>query len=156
MSRQASITVANLVDSTRTQLADRFRVGAVHTVPDGRSRGTVLLGTGGLLARCAAAVAYAVAWRGKVVDARAGRLKNLITPFAVPAIVATVYEAPSWHDGAPCIVLDYSKTSFIARKVRDEIREVAPGLFLGLVFLGRRHVLDFTLDFTGATAGGTR
>jgi hypothetical protein len=45
-------------------------------------------------------------------------------------------------------VLDYSKTSLVARQVRDEIREIAPGVFLGLVFLGHRHVLDFTLDFT--------
>ncbi|OLE23951.1 MAG: hypothetical protein AUG49_14630 [Catenulispora sp. 13_1_20CM_3_70_7] len=83
-------------------------------------------------------------------------MKNLLTPFAVPAIAAAVYEAPSWHDGAPCIVLDYSRTSFVARLVHDEIREVAPGLFLGLVFLGRRHVLDFALDFSGPTPGRTR
>jgi hypothetical protein len=44
-------------------------------------------------------------------------------------------------------VLDYSKTSIVAHLVRDEIREIAPGVYLGLVFLGRRHVLDFTLDF---------
>ena len=56
--------------------------------------------------------------------------------------------ADSWYDGAPCIVLDYSKTSFAARRIRDEIREIAPGVFLGIVFWGRRHVLDFSLDFT--------
>ncbi|MCW2622330.1 MAG: hypothetical protein JWL64_1932, partial [Frankiales bacterium] len=68
-------------------------------------------------------------------------------PLELRAFAAQVYEQGSWHDGAPCIVLDYSTTSLLARKVRDEIREIAPDVFLGLVFLGRRHVLDFTLDF---------
>jgi hypothetical protein len=154
MKAQQSTVVGELVKSTRSQLATWFRAGTVGAVPHGRGRGTVLLGTGGLLARCAAAAGYAVAWRGKVVDVRAGRLKNLLTPLAVPAVAAAVYPAPSWYDGNPCIVLDYSRTSRVARLIRDEIREVAPGVFLGLVFLGRRHVLDFALDFTAA--GGRR
>ena len=45
-------------------------------------------------------------------------------------------------------MLDYSRTSLVARAVRDELREVSPGVYLGLVFLGRWHVLDFALDFT--------
>jgi len=45
-------------------------------------------------------------------------------------------------------VLDYSKTSLVARQIRDEIREVAPGVFLGVVFWGHHHVVDFALDFT--------
>ena len=82
-----------------------------------------------------------------MVNVRKGRLKNLISALSIPAIAAAVYEQDSWHDGKPCIVLDYSKTSIVAHLVRDEIREIAPGVYLGLVFLGRRHVLDFALDF---------
>ena len=47
-----------------------------------------------------------------------------------------MYIAPSWFDGQPAIILDYSKTSLIAHKVRDEIREVSPGTFLGIVYYG--------------------
>jgi hypothetical protein len=36
----------------------------------------------------------------------------------------------------------------VARAIRDEIREVSPGIYLGLVFLGGKHVLDFALDFS--------
>jgi hypothetical protein len=82
-----------------------------------------------------------------VVNARKGRLKNLMSALSIPAIAAAVYEQDSWYDGKPCIVLDYSKTSVVAHLVRDEIREIAPGVYLGLVFLGRHHVLDFALDF---------
>ena len=139
---------ATLIGATTGQLGALFRAGSAGSIPDGRSRGTVLLGTGGLLARPAALVSYALLWRGKVVNARKGRLKNLISAFSVPAIAAAVYKQDSWYDGKPCIVLDYSKTSLVAHMVRDEIREIAPGVYLGLVFWGRRHVLDFALDFT--------
>jgi hypothetical protein len=138
---------AFLVGETTGELGELFRAAPPGTIPDGRGRGTVLLGTGGAVARLAAALSYALAWRGKVVNAREGRLKNLITPLAIHAIEAAVYEADSWYDGERCIVLDYSKTSLVARKIRDEIREIAPGVFLGLVFWGRRHVLGFALDF---------
>jgi hypothetical protein len=138
---------ASLIGATMSQLGELFRSARVGPIPNGHGRGTVLLGTGGLPARLAAAVSYALLWRGKVVNARKGRLKNLISALSIPAIAAAVYEQNSWYDGKPCIVLDYSKTSIVAHLVRDEIREIAPGVYLGLVFLGRRHVLDFTLDF---------
>ena len=51
---------------------------------------------------------------------------------------AKVYKDASWFDGEETIVLDYSKTSSWP-PVRDEIREVAPGVYLGLVFWERRR-----------------
>jgi hypothetical protein len=138
---------SSLVDETTDGLGELFGAGTAGAIPNGRGKGTVLIGTGGPLARLAAALAYALAWRGKVVNAREGRLKNLVSPLAIQAIEAAVYKQGSWYDGETCIVLDYSKTSLVARKIRDEIREIAPGVFLGLVFWGRRHVLDFALDF---------
>jgi hypothetical protein len=137
----------SLIGDTTAELGRIFHSGAAGAIPDGRGKGTVLIGTGGRIARLAAALCYALAWRGKVVNAREGRLKNLVTPLSIRAIEAAVYKQDSWYDGEPCIVLDYSKTSFVAHKIRDEIREIAPGVFLGLVFWGRRHVLDFALDF---------
>jgi hypothetical protein len=138
---------SSLVDETADALGELFGAGTAGAIPDGRGRGTVLLGTGGRAARVAAALCYALAWRGKVVNARRGRLRNILTPLGIQAIEASVYKQDSWFDGETCIVLDYSKTSLLARMIRDEIREIAPGVFLGLVFWGRRHVLDFALDF---------
>jgi hypothetical protein len=138
----------SLIPASRRELGRLFGSGRVGAIPDGRGRGTALLGTGGLTARLAARLCYALAWRGKVVNARQARLKNILTPLGILAIEAEVYKQDSWYDGEPCIVLDYSKTSLVAHWVRDEIREIAPGVFLGLVFLGRRHILDFALDFT--------
>ena len=48
-------------------------------------------------------------------------------------------------DGKETIIIDYSKTSFLAGKIRDEIREVEPGVYLGKVWLGKLRVIDFAL-----------
>ena len=136
-----------LVELRRSELGDLFRGGSAK-IPDGHGRGTVLLGTGGWLARLVAVLTYAVAWRGKLFEARAGRLVNLVTPLHVRAVAAQVYEGASWYDGDTCVVIDYTRSSWVARRLRDEIREVAPGVFLGMVFVGSRQVTSFALDFT--------
>jgi hypothetical protein len=142
-----------LVTARRRELGRLFSSARAGAIPDGCGRGTALIGTGGPAGRLAAALVYSLAWRGKVVNARTARLKNILTPLGIQAIEATVYKQDSWYDGQPCIVLDYSKTSLVARYVRDEIREIAPGVYLGLVFLRRYHVLDFALDFTRSGRG---
>ena len=51
------------------------------------------------------------------------------------AVKAKVYPAESFLDGGPTLVMDYRHTSpVIWRNVRDELREVAPGLYLGVMF----------------------
>ena len=60
--------------------------------------------------------------------------RNRVTPLDVLAVPARVRTEASRMDGAPCVVLDYSSTSRIAWFVRDEIREVEPGLFLGKAY----------------------
>ena len=92
-------------------------------------------------------IAKTLAWKGKVFNREKGELKNKILPFGIKAVRAKVYKEASWFDGAETIVLDYSKTSFFARHVRDEIREVAPGLYLGLVYFKKDKVLHFSLKF---------
>ena len=91
-----------------------------------------------------------LAWQGKVFDLfssdrQSGILVNKITPFGMKFIVAKVYRDKSWLDGRDTIVIDYSKTSFVARVIRDEIREIEPGVYLGKVWWGKKRVLDFAL-----------
>jgi hypothetical protein len=62
--------------------------------------------------------------------------------------VAKVYRDASWMDGKETIVIDYAATSLLARKIRDEIREVEPGVWLGKVWWGKKRVLDFALSLT--------
>jgi hypothetical protein len=87
------------------------------------------------------------AWQGKNFDAVHGTLTNRISVFGIDAIVAQVYKGSSWFDNKECIVLDYSKTSIAASHVRDEIRLIAPGLYLGLVYWNQTRTIHFALQF---------
>ena len=42
-------------------------------------------------------------------------------------------------------MIDYSSTSVVAKVIRDEIREVEPGVYIGKVWWGKTRILDFAL-----------
>jgi hypothetical protein len=62
--------------------------------------------------------------------------------------VATVYKDPSWFDKKECIVIDYSETSLVAKWVRDEIRMISPGFYLGKVYWDGKPLIHFALQFS--------
>ena len=84
---------------------------------------------------------------GQGLRPREGRARNEVGPLGFKLIRAKVYKEGSWLDGKEAIILDYSKTSLVAQWIRDEIREVAPRLYLGLVFWERAKILHFALKF---------
>ena len=53
-------------------------------------------------------------------------------------------------DNKQCIVLDYPRTSTVAHWIRDEIRNVAPRLYLGFAYWGKTRFIGFSLDFTSS------
>ncbi len=123
-----------------------FRTSPPGQLPPGEVlRGTVLLFPGSKLCRVLARIAYWVGWQGKVVGPAGDELVNRITPLRLRLIRAAVSPGRSWVDDEPCVVIDYSHTSWVARMVRDETREVASGLHLGVVWLRRRRVAWFAL-----------
>lgn len=141
-------STADMMLRMRTEELDAlFRDSPSGDIPKGRGKGTVIFAPGTFLARFVALFAYLVAWRGKVFDPQREDLLNIVSPFGVRAIRAKVYKDTSWTDGRECVVLDYSKTSRVVRWIRDEIREVAPGAFLGQAFWGRSKILMFALEF---------
>jgi hypothetical protein len=131
-------------------LDDLYRNGTVSAIPLGTGRGTAIFAPGRRVGGILAKLTERAAWQGKVIDPDGRHLVNLVSPLRRRAIKARVYEGDSWLDGAPAIFIDYSTTSLVARWVHDEVREVAPGTFLGLVYLRRRRLpLRFALDFSG-------
>ncbi|MGB8910466.1 MAG: hypothetical protein WCC84_17110 [Candidatus Cybelea sp.] len=135
---------------SRQQLDDLFASNPAGPIPNGEAHGTAIIAPGTVFSRPIAEAINLFCWKGKVFNEPLGVLVNRITPFGIDAIVAEVYVAPSWLDGKDCIVLDYSKTSFVAERVRDEIREVAPNLYLGLVYWAKARLIDFSLSFSPA------
>jgi len=142
-----SVDIEQLRTMNQQQLDDVFLNSPAGPIPVGEAEGTVLFDPGTDLEQVAAEIAHLLFWKGKVFDPEKGELRNLILPMGLPAIAAKVYLAPSWIDGKDCVVLDYSKRSVVAHWIRDEIREVSPGLYLGVVFWERRKILNFALRF---------
>jgi len=145
-------TVEKWLSLSREELDEIYISAQAGEIPRGDTRGTAIL-AGSLLSKSVAAFARLFAWQGKVfdifsADGQAGVLVNKITPFSLTFIVAKVYRDKSWLDDRETIVIDYSKTSFFAKVVRDEIREVEPGVYLGKVWWRKTRILDFALTRT--------
>lgn len=132
---------------SRAELDDIFRGSPAGAIPEGRARGTAMLFPGTAVDRVLSSLIRALVWKGKIFSPATRDLKNRLGPFGMPLIRAEVYEADSWFAPGPAIILDYSRSSIVARWIRDEIREVTPGFYLGQVFLGRRRIALFTLEF---------
>ena len=144
-----ALTHNDLLDLSGDELDELFRSSPAGEIPNGDAEGKVLVGSDDDdVSDKVAWIARTLAWKGKVFNREKGDLKNKILPFGIKAVRAKVYKEASWFDGEETIVLDYSKTSFVAKKIRDEIREVSPGLYIGLVFWGRDRILYFTLTST--------
>jgi hypothetical protein len=124
-----------------------FSAHEAGPIPDGEAKGTAIIAPGTSVSDEIAKLVNIFAWQGKVFDAERGFLRNAILPFGLKAIVAKVFKEPSWLDGKECIVLDYSDTSILASHVRDEIRMVEPGVYLGKVYWGKNRLIDFALEF---------
>jgi hypothetical protein len=144
----SSTTAQGLLRTPGVKLDDLFRRSPGGRIPVGDSDGTVILAPPSAIGTAAAKLAHLVAWKGKVFDPETGTLRNKVGPLGTRAIAAKVYQGQSWYDTNQAIILDYSRTSWVARWCRDEIREVSPGVFLGIVYWGRHRILKFVLDFT--------
>ncbi len=116
--------------------------------PTAKREGTAIIAPGTAGSAEIASLVNIFAWQGKTFDAAHGTLMNRISVFGVNAIVAEVYKAASWFDNKECIVLDYSKTSLVAKHIRDEIREIGPGVYLGLVYWDKKRTIHFALEFS--------
>ncbi len=139
----------------RDELDEIYVSADAGNLPRGDTRGTAIV-AGSTFSRCYARFARLFGWQGKVfdifsADGESGILVNKITPFSLTFIVAKVYREASWMDGRETIVIDYGSTSFFARYIRDEIREIEPGVYLGKVWWGQRRILDFALTPTSSS-----
>jgi hypothetical protein len=142
-----AITVPDLLKMSQAQLDELFTNSPTGDIPNGEGKGTAIIAPGTTYSQDIAELINHFAWQGKIFDPQKGVLRNEILPFGLRAIIAKVYKAPSWLDSKECIVLDYSETSLLAHWIRDEIRSIAPGTYLGKVYWDKKRLIDFALDF---------
>ena len=139
-----------MLKMSQEQLDNLFKKSPPEIFRTAKPKGTAIVAPGTTYSQNIATFVNHFAWQGKVFDPAKGVLRNKILPFGLNAIIAKVYKGPSWLDNKECIVLDYSETSLLAHWIRDEIREVAPRIYLGKVYWSKKRLIDFALEFPAA------
>jgi hypothetical protein len=130
----AQTTITTLDDLARLtpgQLDAIYAGANAGSIPAGKVKGLPLVrpGTGGAVGISKSARVF---WQGKVFQNESGTAVNRF--FGVRVIKGEVGYGTSCRDARPSIILDYGNTSVVYRRYRDEIREVVPGIYLGLMF----------------------
>jgi hypothetical protein len=139
-----ALSLDQLARMSWPELERLYRQSEAGTIPEGYAEGKAIYCPCGRFAGMRSRLT-GVVWRGKVFDAADGTLVNQWCGFR--AIRAQVSYGPSWLDGAPSIVMDYSATSKVWTDVRDEVREVAPRLYLGRMYRRKAGAPEFQIFF---------
>lgn len=128
-----NIRVMDIVRMSRAELECLYRRAEVGVIPSGATRGRAIIDPGSRSTAMKSRMVH-VLWRGKVFRDDATMINRT---FAGRAVTADVYTGESWLDGRPTLVLDYANTSRLFADARDEMRQIAPGLYLGATYLRR-------------------
>ena len=142
-----TVTTVDMTKMSQAELDDLYKSSPVGALPDGDSQGTTIIGPRSLFSKVLIPLIKLLIWQGKVFHRDQDYLLNKVSLFRMRTIKAQIYKGSSWIDDGEAIILDYSKTSFVAQKIRDEIREVAPGIYLGQAYWGKTRLLNFILEF---------
>jgi hypothetical protein len=125
----AGYSLDRLTCMSPCELEQLYRSAVPGAIPDGYLRGKAIYCPDTFLAGPRGKVTNFL-WRGKVFCG-----DTLVNQWrGVRAMHARVYYGPSSLDGRPAIILDYCGMSHVWRDVRDEIREVCPGVYLGRMY----------------------
>lgn len=151
MSKKAAVcepAVSAMKRCTSEELAALYATGKAGPVPVGTTRGTGIYFPGTFLPRVLAPLVR-LGWSGKKFDEDGGIVDRLL-PFGKLSAIhgEVVRNAPSSIDGKKCILLDRSdKSIWPLTKISDEIRLVAPNLYMGPVLaFGNTTPIWFTLE----------
>lgn len=125
-------TLDNLACRSWCELEAIYRAASPGNAPCGFFRGRTVYRKSEHLSGPREAITN-FAWQGKHFTDGA-----LINQFrGLKLIRAEVGPGDSWLDGRPAHILDYRDTSVLWRDVRDEMREVSPGVYVGAMYLHR-------------------
>lgn len=137
--------IDELVRTDRATLDALFADGTVGEIPSGFVPGRVIPDAGSRHTVRRSKL-IGVLWKGKVFSD--GQMINRLAG-GREAVIAQMYVGQSVFDGRPAIILDYSGTRLFST-ARDEFREIAPGLWVGVTYVlectGPRVVTHFALE----------
>jgi hypothetical protein len=118
---------ADLHNLSVDELDDLFRRSTFHVVPQGYLYGEVLVFTNMPATKLAKKVANNH-WKGKIIEPDGSFTNQWKTRTALNSCLTY---GPSFLDGEPCIICEYPRWTPLFGPMRDEYREIAPGVFLG-------------------------
>jgi hypothetical protein len=122
--------IAQLQCLSIEELQGIFSAACGVSTPAGLGKGRVLVMANTKHPRMRTRTSNAI-WKGKYFN-EDGSFVNQWAGFR--AISSHVAEGRSWFDGRPCIVLEYPPGTPVFGNARDEIRQVGPGLWLGMFY----------------------
>jgi hypothetical protein len=127
------LTLHQLKKLSECELTQQFeQAPSPNMVPAGYAKGRVLLMTNAKFPRLKARLAGSF-WKGKHFDADGtGEFINQFVGFQ--ALRSKAELGTSQHDGKPCIVIEYPPDTPLFGNNRDELREIAPGLYLARLY----------------------
>jgi hypothetical protein len=141
------MTTIDLLKMSQAELDALYQRSLAGAVPHGVGRGIAIITPQFRLRQFLAWIVKLIFWQENILDRDQQLLINRVSPLRFKSIQAQIYRGASQLCDGESIILDYSKTSFIFQKIRDEIREVAPGIYLGQAFWGKQRLLSFILVF---------
>jgi len=131
------------------ELEQLYALAEPGAPPVGCLRGKALVMTGNACPLLSARLGN-LAWKGKCFCPDGAFINRW--PAGIKALGSCAAPGPSWYDGRPSLIMEYPSETPIFRNVHDEIREVAPGLYLGRLYERcpcRRFLGYFALEVPG-------
>ncbi len=125
------LTMHDLRHMSLCQLEALFRSAEIGTPPVGNGRGRLLCSTDPRHPRLTVLCSNAV-WKGKVAELD-GHFTNRWLG-GIRAIDSQYAIGPSWVDGRPAVLMEYPPDTPLLANTHDELREVAPGLYVGPLY----------------------
>jgi hypothetical protein len=132
---------------SKEELDELFAKGSSGNLPEGEGTGTALLCPGTIWGRLFAWITRWFVWQGDVFRPAEGYVRSRLSPFGFQAQSGNLFKDKSRLEDKESIVMDYRRGLPLPGGWRDEIREVAPGLFLGLMIFGQKRGPRFALSF---------
>jgi hypothetical protein len=123
-------SMADLKRLNRSQIEAMYAGAEPGAQPVGFARGEFLFLTETSLPRLKKGLIGAI-WKGKHFSEDGGFINQFAGFRAVRSQVAT---GPSHIDGRPSLILEYPEKTPYFGNMRDEVREVAPGVYLSMLF----------------------
>ena len=139
-----AVTADTLVRMGPAELDQLYRNSGPGLQPRGRVRGIPIVSPGSPIAPTLSRGARVI-WQGKVFRDDGRTAVNRF--FGIQAVQGNLYYGTSWVDGGSSLILDYQQTSFVYGRYRDEIRQVGPNLYLGVMHTRTEPVPTFTRYF---------